>query len=89
MKLALKSWRYVVNVFISLDQFLNVLLGGDPDETISSRIGKLKRDNGGRLPRWRILTRTTDRCLEFFDKDHTIEAIEEDEGNDAVYNLPD
>jgi hypothetical protein len=32
--------RYFWNVLISLDQLLNTLLGGDPDETLSSRMGK-------------------------------------------------
>ena len=31
---------YVWNVLIGLDQFCNAILGGDPDETMSSRMGK-------------------------------------------------
>ena len=35
--------RYLWNVLLSLDQLGNSLLGGDPDETISSRVGRIKR----------------------------------------------
>ena len=34
------SKRYVFNVLVALDQFVNTLFYGDPDETISSRLGK-------------------------------------------------
>jgi hypothetical protein len=37
-----KTKRYSWNLLISLDQLGNSLLGGDPDETISSRAGKAK-----------------------------------------------
>jgi hypothetical protein len=36
--------RYLFNILISLDQLLNTLLAGNPDETISSRVGKLARE---------------------------------------------
>ena len=32
--------RYVFNNLIALDQTWNTRFGGDPDETISSRLGK-------------------------------------------------
>ncbi len=33
--------RYLLNALIALDQFFNVLLGGNnPDETISSAVGR-------------------------------------------------
>lgn len=35
---------YVVNVLLSLDQTLNSLLLGDPDDSISGRLGRLERD---------------------------------------------
>ena len=31
--------NYLVNFFVSIDQFGNVLAGGNPDNTISSRVG--------------------------------------------------
>jgi hypothetical protein len=32
--------RYIVNALIGLDQFINALLGGDPDMTLSGRMGR-------------------------------------------------
>ncbi len=32
--------KYIWNVLIGLDQFGNTLLGGDPDMTISGRMGR-------------------------------------------------
>lgn len=32
--------RYLLNIAIALDQGCNALLGGNPDETISSRVGR-------------------------------------------------
>ena len=72
--------RYVWNIFISLDQFANTVLGGDPDETISSRIGKLVVRYGRkyRLAYWLC------RLLHAFDPKHCERAIEADEGKDQV-----
>lgn len=35
-----KVLRYLANVLIAIDQLINALLAGDPDETLSSRCGK-------------------------------------------------
>lgn len=32
--------RYLLNLLVSLDQLLNTLFGGNPDETVSSRVGR-------------------------------------------------
>lgn len=32
--------KYIRNILISIDQMANTLLGGDPDMTISSRLGR-------------------------------------------------
>ena len=32
--------KYFKNILISIDQLVNTLLGGDPDETISARVGR-------------------------------------------------
>lgn len=39
--------KYFYNILIGIDQLVNAILGGDPDETISSRLGKhiVKRDS--------------------------------------------
>ena len=65
------SW-YFWNLLISLDQLANTILGGYPDETISSRCAK-KRD-------------TNKFCyyfcnfLDWIDPNHSDESIELDEG---------
>lgn len=70
---------YLFNVLIAIDQFGNALLGGDPDETISSRLGKImakrKRCRICRLICW---------LLNKIDPNHCANSIEEDEGADAV-----
>lgn len=32
--------NYLFNILISIDQLLNTIFGGDPDETISGRLGR-------------------------------------------------
>lgn len=66
--------RYFWNILISIDQFANTLFNGDPDETISSRIGK-KVKNGKRGWRYSLCM-----FLSLLDRDHCIKSIEEDEG---------
>ena len=80
--------RYLLNVLLSIDQLGNSLLCGDPDETISSRIGRIKRKWNGRIPRWRICTRLTDWALDKIDPGHSIDAIEDDEGHDGLVDRP-
>ncbi len=65
--------KYLINILISIDQFFNALLLGDPDETISSRLGK-SRPNG-------LVCRSLDKL----DPDHCADAIEPDEGSDSVF----
>jgi len=76
--------KYMLNILIGLDQFGNSILGGDPDETISSRLGKLKIRHGGSIPWYRPLSKIVDWGLDKIDPNHSIDAIEEDEGKDAL-----
>lgn len=71
--------RYIWNILVSLDQFLNTLAFGDPDETISSRTGKhlAKHD----CPFCSFLC----KVLNLFQKDHCVKSIEVDEGKDEVF----
>lgn len=68
--------RYLVNLLISVDQLGNSILGGDPDETISSRAAK-KADRRG----WKILA----RLLEAIDPGHLARAREDDEGANGSF----
>jgi len=76
--------KWLLNILIGLDQLGNALAGGDPDETISSRLGKLKRRHGGTIPWRRPISRVIDWGLGKIDPGHSTDAIEEDEGDDAV-----
>ena len=76
--------KWGLNILIGLDQFGNAILGGDPDETISSRLGKMKIRYGGSIPWYRPLSKIVDWGLDKIDPGHSIDAIEHDEGSDAV-----
>jgi len=81
-----KVGRYFWNIALTLDQTLNTFCGGDPDETVSSRYGKLLRKNSGRFPRWQIWRRFIVWGITRWDPDHFVTTIEDDEGDDAVYS---
>jgi hypothetical protein len=66
--------RYIWNILISIDQLFNTVLAGDPDETISSRMGKRAR-KGDKLGK------VICKILSLFDKGHCEKSIEEDEGS--------
>jgi hypothetical protein len=70
--------KYIWNILISIDQFFNTILGGDPDETMSSKMGKhlAKHD----CPFCNFIC----KLLNLIQKDHCVKSIESDEGKDAV-----
>lgn len=79
-----KLKKYILNILIGIDQLGSALTGGDCDETISSRIGKIKRENNGNIPWHYPIARILDSGLDRIDPNHSIDAIEEDEGKDAI-----
>lgn len=77
--------KYVWNLLIAVDQLCNAILGGDPDETISSRLGKWARSGyhiacDTRLLVWAVANWVVNR----FEKDHFRKSIDDTEGDDAV-----
>lgn len=69
--------KYLWNIIVSLDQLVNVLWLGDPDETVSSRAAKAS----ARGDRWAcVLCKVLDRIQ----KDHCKNSVESDEGANAV-----
>lgn len=64
--------NYGINVLVALDQLLNALLGGDPDETVSSRCARNRHKPG-----WSQLA----AILEWIDPGHLDRALEPDEGS--------
>ena len=77
--------RYFLNIALSWDQLLNAHGFGDPDETISSRLGKLKRKHSGTIPWYRPVSKYLAWGLNKIDPNHVEEAIEEDEGDNGLF----
>ncbi len=72
------GWRkYVLNLFIGLDQIANALLGGMPDETISSRCAR-----GRNKWYWKWLA----RILDWLDPDHCLDALASEKN---LLHMPD
>jgi hypothetical protein len=72
--------RYVWNLLIALDQFVNTFLLGDPDETISSRAAKAMLKG----KRWGCVLC---RLLDYVQKDHCLKSLEPLAGSRAI--IPD
>lgn len=68
--------RYARNLLVAHDQAGNALLGGDPDETISSVLGK--RSPTCPLCRWIC------HLLNGAESEHCKKSIEPDEGKDSL-----
>lgn len=67
---------YLWNLLIAVDQLLNTMAFGDPDETLSSRLGKAS----GRC----ALCRAICRLLNRIDARHCEKSIELDEGKNGI-----
>lgn len=66
--------NYLYNLHVALSQLINTLLGGDPDESLSGRIGKSIAAGGlaARVPWPAVLRR------------HWLASIEPDEGGNSA-----
>lgn len=81
-------WTYTRNLLVALDQLLNVLFGGDPDETVSSRLGRVQRRHGGRIPTRRPVSKVLQKTLDTIDRGHCRKSIEHDEGGNGIVDKP-
>lgn len=70
--------RYARNILIGLDQLINAILFGDPDETLSSHIGKAAEHG-----HWFAIMMS--RFLDLFEKDHCKKSMEYDEGKRQLF----
>ena len=70
-----KHKTYFWRILTSVDQLFNTLIGGDEDETISSRLGKALQDRTGC---W--ICCVLCNMLNWIDPNHCRDAIERDEG---------
>lgn len=72
---------YFWNVMLGIDQLANAIIGGDPDETISSRMGKNIRE--GKCKLCKVIC----YFLNKIDPNHCRDAIESDEGSRQVTDV--
>lgn len=72
---------YLWNLLIAIDQLANTVCGGDPDETISSRLGKWHREGISKKSFRLIIYKVINVIVEWFQKDHFKKSIEVDEGS--------
>ena len=70
--------KWIHNVLLGFDQWVNTWFGGDPDETISSRAGKAARKGRN----WAV-----GLCwgLDKLDPDHCETSVDETEGKDQLF----
>ena len=78
-----KAKKWFWNILVGVDQLVNAILGGDPDETISSRLGKKIAKKADKNNFYWVLC----WLLSKIDPNHCSKSIEEDEGKDEVVKL--
>jgi hypothetical protein len=70
--------RYIFNILVSIDQLVNVLMLGSPDETISSRVSRAIKT--GNAPKWVIyFGKFIDGLFWLIQRDHIRKSLEVDE----------
>lgn len=74
-KIAERAWLYVLNWILLADLAANCLLGGDPRETLSSRMGKQRRERDCTVCKWVC------RALDWLDPDHCEKSIDLSRGD--------
>ena len=69
---------YLRNVLVGVDQLFNAIFGGDPDETISSRVYRYRDMN--------IIARCVCRLLDWIQPNHCKSSLEPDDRhvNDVI-----
>jgi len=76
--------KYCWNILIAIDQLINTFFGGDPDETLSSRMGKWARTGKNSRGIRKKVYKIANYTVEQFEKDHFEKSVEEDEGNRRI-----
>ena len=80
--------RYLLNILIAIDDIGSALTFGDPQDTISSRLGKAHRGDYGAF--WRRVTHPLYVLVNwvalhvFGNVNHCMNSIEDDRGKEAV-----
>ena len=80
--------QWVKNCLIALDQLGNAVWGGDPQETISSRLGKMHQAEAEGKGKMRPGPKELHDALNEIQHDHCERAIDESPaaGDDAVFD---
>ena len=65
-------WKYFINVLIAVDQLVNTLFGGYPDETISAECYRKSQEKGHYF--YKILKFILDICLSPIKQNHCEQA---------------
>lgn len=75
--------RYFLNLFVAVDRLINALTGGDPEMTLSGRMGRAVAE--GRCKTCGVVCWVLDK----FDANHCarVSKNEADEGSDEVVKL--
>lgn len=78
---------YTINCLLSIDQFGNVLLLGDPDETISSRLGRAEV-SGRPVPFAVALGKIVNKLFNIIagQKNHILDSIEPGTFKNEIWN---
>lgn len=76
--------QYIFNLLIAFDQSINTIFGGDPDETISSRMGKWAKDGANNHGLRKPIYKIANFIVNLFQKDHFAKSIEPNVGSNAV-----
>ena len=72
LKLLKNFWKYLINILIAVDQLVNTLFGGMPDETISAECYRKSQEKGHYF--YKILKFILDICLSPIKQDHCEQA---------------
>jgi hypothetical protein len=68
--------RWFWNILVAFDQLLNAATGGEPDETVSSRVGREREKSR--------IARMVAGVLDWIDTDHTFDSVEYEPGTDRL-----
>ena len=68
--------RYALDVWLGFDKFINAAMGGDHEETISSRLGKSIYHNSPSVFFTRRIDKVVASCLDVVDPDHCLKSID-------------
>lgn len=79
--------RYLLRVALGVDQLGNTLLGGQEDETISSRLGRMELRHGGEISWKKPISKLVAAMLERVDSNHCRDAIEQEFLSDGEFDL--